>query len=328
MRKTGIILVIIILTGVFLMACENPYENYEELRQAGQSLMTEKKYYDAIALFEKYENCFPDKVYNITYNIGALNLQTGKPDDAVKAFERGVEKGAIFPLFKGFGIYEMIKDAEGAEELYTMNENARIKACEEARPIYELQHSIIEVMNPPLFIALHGGGENTGIFQQRWNSEKLKMNYNTIYIQSSQVFSTDRYWWEDVGKGSSDISAMLDSADILKTSAKDITIGGFSHGGRMALYYFLNSDLNIRKVIMLCPEIDLDEFYSQQMIDKIKNNGVEIILITGDQDQSIEQQRKFRDFLSENGIEMDYTELEGMGHMFSEDFYTVFDKKI
>lgn len=327
--KNIMFLAMIILIGVFVMACDNPYKDYEELRLAGQELMKQQKYEEAISLFEKYESCFPDKVYNITYNIAMLNLQLEHADKAIIAIKRGVDRGAIFPLFKGFGIYEMIKDEKGAEELYATNEQARIAETERTKPWYTYQKALVEVMNPPLLIALHGGGENAGIFYQRWNSEKLKVNYNTLYVQSSDVFATGRYWWDNLELGIRNIDAMLDSSGLLGISNKyGITIGGFSHGGRMALYYFLKSPLNINKVIMLCPEIDLDEFYSDEMADKIKKSSVEIILITGTEDQSIEQQRRFKDFLTDKGIEMNYIELEGMGHMFSDDFYKAFDEVI
>jgi len=258
-----------------------------------------------------------------------LYIKSGNDSMAIEILKDGTESGIIYPFFRGAGIFAELEKYEYFNRVLSKNDSLRCAATLAGNPVLDKVGIDKKKHKQPVFIALHGGSENNEIFMKEWSSKKLSKNYLTLYIQSSQVFANNRFWWVDLEKGKADIDSILAGKEFdnnLKNRV--ITIGGFSHGGRMALYYALNNAIPVKKVIMLCPEIDKDVFLNDAAAAKLKKDKIEIIMITGSEDPSIDQQRAFRDFAKKNGLKMNYIEFDGMGHMFTEEFYKYFDENI
>jgi predicted esterase len=59
----------------------------------------------------------------------------------------------------------------------------------------------------PLFIALHGGGESMADFKPNWTSPRLRGEFITAYVQSSQVAGMRGFHWQDASLTGRDLEA-------------------------------------------------------------------------------------------------------------------------
>ena len=169
---------------------ESLYPTYEKMREKLGALFQEKKYPEAAALLEWAFIKFPEKAYANAFNLGLVYGQTGELQKGVDALRKALDKGLFFGLwdfesagwkpYAGYAPFQKIKDA--SEEARAELEKKAVLVLDVVEP---------EGYDPakayPLFIALHGGGENLAEFKPRWKSARLQKEFLVAYVQSTQV---------------------------------------------------------------------------------------------------------------------------------------------
>jgi len=110
-----------------------------------------------------------------------------------------------------------------------------------------------------LIIALHGDQENIEITEDYWSS-CIHKNYLLALAQSSQIQFSEGYEWKDIEKGSQELKEHYESIlEKHNIDSDNIIIGGFSAGGRVALYSILKGMIKVKGFILVAPwlpEID------------------------------------------------------------------------
>lgn len=300
------------------------FEDYSTLRNHVSALFKEGKYQEAATVLLAYQDTFPDKQYNITFNLAMIYKEMGENDKVIDVLIDGNSRDVIYPIDYGSPMFSYLEDSERYIKFLAKNRELRACASEQSNPaITVLAPDNWQEREYPLMIALHGGMGSNAQFENQWITDKMSDNYIIALIQSSQVYTNGTYYWEDLEKGCEDINEMmtvLDSQYIYDKSR--ITIGGFSHGGRMAIYYANKHPGKIENVITLCPGPDLPE------LDMNILNNKKITIITGSDDHSIEFQRSLTETMENAGAEILFIELEGMGHMFTDAFYEVMNRHL
>ncbi len=163
---------------------------YAEMRAYLGELFEQKRYAEAAAMLERVLDRFPDNVRANTFNLAAARALMGQPDKAIDALEDGLRRGVFYskwdfeaeawaivkqqPRFPAFFQANLHRIAEADKKATMKLEVATPAGYDPARRY-------------PLFVALHGGGENIAMLKPNWVSPRLQAEFIVAWVQSSQV---------------------------------------------------------------------------------------------------------------------------------------------
>jgi predicted esterase len=142
--------------------------------------------------------------------------------------------------------------------------------------------------------------------------------------QSSQVRRAEVYAWDDQVWGTRELQAHY--ADLCQRYAIDprqVIVGGFSMGARLASYLVLSRSIPARGFVAVGPFL-ANALEQWRPLVEAGPRDFRGYLIIGDQDEPCyEDTRTFADLLRENGIACELKVYAGMGHTFPPDFSEV-----
>lgn len=179
----------------------------------------------------------------------------------------------------------------------------------------------------PLFIALHNSNGHAEYFRAHWQSQKLEEEYIVLTPQSSQLFHSFSYCWDDKEKAYKEIrNAYENVIDKYSVDKKDIIIGGFSQGGELAIDIALKTSLlPIKGVIALnASEVELDI----NTIENAHKKGIKAVIIAGENDRKFQEQRKISNLFIKAGLKNRFIIKKGLGHWFPEDLPELIDSSL
>lgn len=306
------------------------FGSYKEMRDYLGELFNQKKYAEAASLLESVLDRFPDNVMANTYNLATARMFLGEADKALEALEEGHRRGIYYGIWDfEAALWEPIRKA-GRFEAFRKENSARIGDAQKKATMK------IEVMTPkdynpanpyPLFIALHGGGESMADFKPNWTSPRLRGEFITAYVQSSQVAGMRGFHWQDASLTGRDLEAAYER--ILEKYRVDdggVLIGGFSSGGFAALVTAFHGSLPVRGFVALCPEVP--QTIRDEDILEAKARGLRGTLLTSEQDNRVERQRELAGRWEKLGLATEFHVTPNIGHWFPKDFEQLLDRAI
>jgi predicted esterase len=333
MKKILIVLslVIALLDGIPGSAqVQRDFASYQEMREYLGELFGQKKYDEAAGLLEAVMDRFPDKVQANTYNLALARLFLGDFDKATQALEEGHRRGIFY------GLWDF-----AAERWAAVRSTPRFEAfrLENQRRIDEAQKKAslkVETVTPtpfdpakkyPLFIALHGGGEAIADFRPLWTSPRLRGEFLTVYVQSSQVATMSGFHWQDIDVTRRELKAAYDRVlGQFPVDAGRVIIGGFSSGGFGALVAALKGFFPVRGFVVLCPEVPTT--IDDGDIRSAGAGGMRGMLLTTEADNRAEQQRRLVSRMEKLGLPAVFHMTPKIGHWYPEDFGSLLDQAI
>lgn len=257
---------------------------------------------------------YPEHEKQIMLDLGILYFKVGKREASLAIFQKALDQGIWYPK-------EFLSEFWDAPWFQPIVERWTV-SCDKDRANSEV---VYEFLSPeslsndkPLFIALHGWGEDIPLFKQFWKSQHLEKAYNTVYIQSSQMIGAYHYKWSDYEWAKKDIKkvlSILESKHDLKTDR--IYLGGFSEGATTAIQLTMDDDLSIKGFIALNP--DKPDHLSLDIIREMKTRGVAGGIITGDQDQSYNDQLQMKAMFDAETFPLEWIVTKDFGHWFPKD---------
>ncbi|MEW6368388.1 MAG: hypothetical protein AB1714_27485 [Acidobacteriota bacterium] len=238
---------------------QKEFGTYQEMRVRVGELYAQQKYKEAADILEGAIERFPEKLLANTYNLALMRLLVGDTEKAVATLESGLDRGIWFGKFDFLAEqWEPLKASESFKRFAEKNEAMMREAQKQAA-------MRLEIVTPegyradksyPLFIALHGGGENTADLRPHWVSEKLKKEYIVAFVQSSQLVAMDGYTWEDLKTSAKEIGEAYRSVcEKHAVKKEDVVVGGFSSGGFASLAVALTNVIPVTGFIALCPGV-------------------------------------------------------------------------
>lgn len=171
-----------------------------------------------------------------------------------------------------------------------------------------------------LTIALHGNQESISITENYW-APCAKNNNILALPQSSDIEFSDAYCWNNVKKGSKELmehyKKLLEDYSI---DPKNVIIGGFSAGARVALYSVLNGIIQVSGLIFVGPWLpEIQEW--EELLDQLKIKGVKCYIICGDKDEDcFEDSKKFVNMLNKREIPNVFKIVKNLNHDYPADF--------
>jgi len=330
LRLVFALLITVALPG--LAVAQDPREqgSYAEMRELLGELYQQQKYAEGAALLERVLDRFPDHLLANTYNLAIMRSLAGDPSAGVAALEEGLRRGAFYGLWDFDGL--VLAPLKAAPEFAAFWERNLARLAEaQSKAAMKLEIVLPEGHDParryPLFIALHGGGEDIATFKPNWTSPRLRAEFITLYVQSSQVANMRGFHWQDEALTRRDLAAAY--AEALAAQPFDSTcvlVGGFSSGGYASLLVGLHELLPVRGFVALCPPVP--EAITDGEIDAAVARGLRGSLLTTERDGRVDAQRAIAERLVARGLAVDFAIAPDTGHWYPEDFAAQLDAAI
>ena len=334
MKKARLIL--IMLGAAFMISGaqekETPrFATYQEMRAHVGKLYKEKKYDEAVAILEGALKQFPDHVHANTYNLALMYVQVGDPEKAWEALEYGLERGVWYGKYDFANkMWESLRELEGFSAFERKNEGRRKeaqKAVERKLEVF-MPENQVRGEKYPLFIALHGGGENIEGFIPEWTSPLLKKEFIVAYPQSSQIITMNGYnWTEDMELTKKEIGEVYEKVvEKFPVDTSRVIIGGFSSGGVASLEVVLDNTIPAVGFVALCPAKPED--FTADRVRASKERGIRGTLITTEMDNRLPDQKAMAEIMKAQGLEHKFIVTPNIGHWYPENLAGMIDAAI
>jgi predicted esterase len=309
---------------------EAQYPTCEKMREKLGSLFQEEKFAEAAALLEWAFGKFPDKAYANAYNLGLVYARLGDLQKGVNALQRALDRGLFFGKwdfegaawapYAGFAPFQKIKDA--CEAARAELEKKAILTLEIAEPeSYDASQAY------PLFVALHGGGENLAEFRPRWQSPVLRKEFLVAYVQSTQVATMTGFHWQDESRTKAEIAeAYRRAASRYKIKPGEVIIGGFSSGGFGSLICLFRETIPAAGFVILCPPVP--ETLRDEEILGAKGRGVRGTILTTERDTRLPAQRALAERFVSQGLDVRLVVQKDLGHWYPDNLPALIDAAI
>ena len=225
-RILALFLLVYIFVGVM---GQSQFNSYEELRQKAIEMLKEEKVKEAAELFLLEQDNFPDKQFNITINLAMIYKELNEDEKIIYVLLDGNKRGVIYHINYDSPNFKYLENNERYIDFLEKNIQLRKNASELAKTeILVIAPDDWKEQNYSLMIALHGGMGTNEQFKEQWITDKMKNNYIIAFIQSSQIFTNNTYYWDNVEKGRKDIDEMIiELNEQYNYDKNNIIIGGF-----------------------------------------------------------------------------------------------------
>jgi len=270
------------------------------------------------------------QIYNFRY---AIANEAGLEELALQIMREAiVEKGFWYQynyLIEDEDLKSLNKYKE-FDALLDICKKRELEAKRNEKPALKIivPNKIDEKYKHSLIIALHGDQENIEITEDYWGS-CVDKNYILALPQSSQIQFSEGYEWKNIEKGLRELKEHYENIlEKYNIDSDNIIIGGFSAGGRVALYSILKDLIQVKGFILVAPWLpEIDEW--APLLDKIKEKGIKGYVVCGDKDDDCyECTRKFTDLLSSKKISYELKIFKGLGHDYPDNFNEILPKAI
>ena len=332
-RIINISFLLIITIPVF---CQNQskmqeFSNYQEMRDYFGKLYEQEKYEEAAALMEKGLLDFPDHTEANAFNLAFIYVKLEQFDKSMDALQYGLDHGVWFSIYAFLSdVWNPCRELEKFQKILDRNEELRQEAQKLAKPelVIVTPEKFEKSKKYPLFIALHGGNSNIVNFREAWKSEKLKKEFITAYVQSSQIVAMNGFsWTEDIEIAKKEISEAYHKV-LAEHSIKknEVIIGGFSSGSVAAMEITFSNTIPVRGFISLCP--GKPESFTEENIINAKRRGIRGTILTNEMDRRLEVQKEMVELLKTTGFKYCFEVTPNIGHWFPDDLDLKIDKAI
>jgi predicted esterase len=307
------------------------WASYEEMRAHIGRLYQEKRYAEAADVLERALDLFPDNLRANTYNLALMYVQIGAVDKGLEALRKGLSRGVWYGKYDFFAdVWKPLKEDGGFRAIERRIEALRLEAQKNVEP--KLVVTVPEHAAPgrklPLFIALHGGGENVDVFKPQWTSPLLQKEFIVAYPQSTRLVAPDGYnWTEDVELSLNEIRAVYDKVLAeYPVDPGEVIVGGFSSGGVASLEIVLNDSFPVRGFIVLCPAKPDD--FTPEKVTAARKRGVRGTLLTTEMDGRLEAQKEMAAVMEKAGLLQEFVVTPNVGHWYPDDLAERIDAAI
>jgi len=305
--------------------------SYGEMRAEVGRLFQQEEYAEAEEVLEKALGLYPDHILANATNLATVRMFLNDPPGALAALSYGMNHGVWYSKYAFVDdLWAMAKQLPAWAEFQRQNEAAMLSARDDVRPRMEV--SLPEGYDPerqyPLFLALHGGGENIDLFMPEWRSPLLQRDFIVAFPQSTQLVAMNGYnWIEDVATTLKELREAYEQVvEQYTVDREQVLIGGFSSGGVAALEVVLQDAIPVKGFVVLCPA--MPDGFTPQRVENARDRGIRGTLLTTEMDGRLDQQRRMDEILTQEGLVHEFYVTPNIGHWYPEDLPNRIDRAI
>ncbi len=322
----GSLLLILALTAFLAVGHPWPLEaqtrTYQEMRAEVVELYEQEKFSEAAEILEAALGQYPDHLMANCVNLALMKVRLDIFGEAIDALTYGLDHGIWYGKYTFLDpTWDRMKEHPGWPAIEERVKEAKSLAVASVEPRLEviLPEGFDPTRRYPLFLALHGGGENVDIFMPNWTSPLLREEFIVAFPQSTQLIAMDGYnWTEDMELSLTEIREAYDQVVRDYTvDTEQVIVGGFSSGGVASLEVVLKDALPVKGFVVLCPAKpgDLDP----AEIEAASRRGIRGTLLTTEMDGRLEQQREMAAIMKERGLPLVLHVFPDIGHWYPAD---------
>ncbi len=294
-------------------------------------LYGEDRFAEAAEILTKALELYPDHLMANCVNLALMNLRLGELDRSLWALGYGLDHGIWFGKYSFLDpTWNPMKEHSGWAVIEMRNQEAKELDARLVEPRLEvvLPAGYDPERRYPLFLALHGGGENVDLFMPNWTSPVLSREFIVAFPQSSQLIAMDGYnWTEDMDLSLKEIrDAFVQLVGQYPVDTDQVVVGGFSSGGVASLEVVFKDVFPVQGFVVLCPA--LPEGFSSDEVRGASERGVRGTLLTTEMDGRVEEQRKMADIMEAMGLAHEFYITPNIGHWYPDDLADRIDRAI
>ena len=258
----------------------------------------------------------PAQLYNFSYCLAAMCDRT---DEAM-----GLLKEAVYTHGYWYD-YTYLMEDEDLEPLRSMPEFETIAnlcrqrqqaAQQAAQPVLCCEET---QPNKPVVLVLHGDQQNAAITLPYWQPVK-QMGYALAAAQSTELQVSDGYLWDDEEQAAEQLASHWKNLQEQGVQVENSILGGFSSGGRAALYAVLSGAVAPKGLILVAPWLPELEEWTEDL-SALKAAGSRVYICCGDADEDcFEGSEQLFELLDEAGVEVDFKLCPDLDHDYPENF--------
>lgn len=319
----------IILSGPGLLVAQE--RTYGEMRAEVVELYGQEKFAEAAEILGAALELYPENLMANCVNLALMNLRLERLDKSLDAIRYGLDHGIWFGKYTFLDpTWDPMKEQAGWAAIESLNEEAKAREAATVGP--RLEVVLPEDYDPsrsyPLFMALHGGGENLDLFMPNWTSPGLKREFIVAFPQSTQLVAMDGYnWTEDLGLSLREIREGFEKVvEEYPVDTDQVIVGGFSSGGVASLEVVFKNAIPVQGFVVLCPA--MPEGFSADEVREASERGIRGTLLTTEMDGRVDQQKRMAEVMEEVGLPLEFHITPDIGHWYPEDLGERIDKAI
>jgi predicted esterase len=306
-----------VIDKAYLLEDESKYNDALEIWNTGFKNFTERELNDY-----KFE-IFKGKIW--------INYLLRNSEGFINNIIDAVEKGFIYPRwmfeYKNNKEYEIFLEAwkshPGYKSIRERNELLRAQKEKETGLKYKvyLPKGYGEKEKYPLFIAMHGDGDNMNLLMEEWESGTfLNRGYIVVYVQSSQVADHQGYSWiNDPTIARRDIKTCYKTIkETYYVDEECIILGGFSGGAIEGIDILMEDVIPVKGLIAICPERKPDSVTIEN-IKKAVCRKVKVVFMEGEKSLPMKYEEEMLNMFREAGLPCEYYINKGLEHEIPKD---------
>ena len=282
------------------------------------------KFEDALHLVEQHLDSFPGQSARMVFWRMCLLSLTGRSDDVLSVFEQGLDAGLWWHE-------ELFADPD-LNAVHDLPEFRRLMAASQQK--YEQMQGKIgqdyAILVPelsssgkyPLLITLHGRNGNKESDLVQWELARQR-GWLVLLAQSTQPVFQGAYHWDNPTRGVEDLKFYYEQvSQKYQMDPQRMVMAGFSQGSGMSIYTALHGIIPVQGFI------GIGTWWADPGELTGERKDVRGYFITGEKDHTLERAREIQEVLRKNSIKFAEEVHPDIGHEFSADFETSFDKAI
>jgi hypothetical protein len=252
------------------------------------------------------------QIYNFLYCLAA---SSGKRQEAIQWLKEAILDKGLWYRPEVFEDEDL--DSIRQEKDFLLCLQASKEKYDEALKKTSTVLSWKEKTKNKFLLVLHGNQQNNEISQSVWSDFKDK-NYQVEYLQSREIDSYNLYRWSDDGDGPKQLFGALET--IKSFQYEKVILAGFSAGCQTILRAITEEGIKCDQVILFSPWIPIIESRGHEVIEALKKNKIEVVIICGQLDEDcMPLCKQFEDKANELGFKYKSIYLKEMGHAYPKD---------
>jgi predicted esterase len=305
--------------------------SYQEMRAEVVELYEAERFAEAAEILSEALELYPGHMMANTVNLALMNVRMGKVQESIEALNYGLEQGIWYGKYSFLDpVWTPMKEHEAWPGFQRLNEKEWASAAKKVEPRLEvvLPEGYDSERSYPLFLALHGGGENVDLFMPNWMSPVLEREFIVAFPQSTQLVAMDGYnWTEDMDSSLAEIgSAFGKIVAEYPVDVDQVIVGGFSSGGVASLEVVLRDALPVSGFVVLCPA--MPDGFVHEAVRAAAERGARGTLLTTEMDGRVDQQQRMADIMTEVGFDHEFHVTPDIGHWYPDDLGARIDRAI
>lgn len=264
----------------------------------------------------------PDpELYETRFRLAAI---CGKTQLALRLMREAIFEKDIWFLPETFQIGSM-EALAGNEDF----EACRTRSQELLKAARDSSHTLCSwsrMTGSRIMLALHGERQTMADAEEHWAFVR-GLDWQVECVQSRELQAPGKFRWEPDGSGPYQLESVC--SNIGWYDYEERALAGFGTGCNTILRAIASGILECELVVLHAPLLTVLDTAADSLYKNLMSAGTRLVLTCGTADgEALECAQSLDQGCKDRGIELDYVELEGLGHQFPENFTDIVAKFI